>query len=451
MNVENTGQIQVNSRFGRCIINYASDPRFTRFLEIGTWNGQGSTCCFYEGFKHRTDIFTLQSYEIAKNRVDEARNVWSGYSPIQIIHGRILKDSQCPTWDQVKSVHSSINPEWHTEDIKNFWNCNYIPMNDPQVILLDGSEYLTWFEFEKMINTTNASVYLLDDTNTSKCPKIVEWFKDHPEWKRIAGSDKERNGWVVYEKNPKKRMIAAKLNGGLGNQLFQLAAAETIASETNRIFCIVDTESPTTVHSSANYFDSILSQWKSLPNLPIPYSTLAELVLQKEEWNQIVPFNESLCIEGYFQNWRYIPEDFISRLTLPSVEKREGAFLHIRGGDFVNHWLHDVGLQNSYYQDAIQYFPKDTHFFIFTNDVDYAKKSSFLSTIQHTFVEEDEATSLAGMANCTKGGICSNSTFSWWGAYLNRNRTIVMPTKFFNDSGIPIEGYYFPGTIVCQV
>lgn len=246
-------------------------------------------------------------------------------------------------------------------------------------------------------------------------------------------------------------MIAVTLNGGLGNQLFQLAAAETISKETNHTFCIVDTVSPTTVHSSTNYFDSILSSFKSNPELPKPYTTLQELVFQKEQWNQILPINGSICIEGYFQNWRYISKDFISRLTLPLVEKREGAFLHIRGGDFVNHWLHDVGLNNAYYQNAIQCFPKDTHFFVYTNDISYAKKCNFLSTIQHTFVETDEVTSLAGMAQCTQGGICANSSFSWWGAFLNPTRTIVMPTKFFNDYGIPIEGYYFPGVIRCAV
>ena len=199
MNVENTGQIRVNSPFGEWITKYAADPKFSRYLEIGTWNGQGSTCCFYEGFKNRTDTFALQSYEIVKDRVDEATKIWKFYPQIQIIHGRMLKNSQCPTWDQVQRIHPSINVEWHTEDVKHFWSCNYVPMDDPQVILLDGAEYLTWFEFEQMITTTNATVYLLDDTQTSKCPKILEWFANHPEWKRIAGSETERNGWAVYE------------------------------------------------------------------------------------------------------------------------------------------------------------------------------------------------------------------------------------------------------------
>lgn len=204
MNVPNTGQVQVNSSFGRWITKYAADPKFSRFLEIGTWNGQGSTCCFYEGFKTRTDTFTLQSYEIMKDRVAEATNVWRGYPQIEIIHGRMLEDHECPTAAAVRAVHPSINSEWHNQDITHFWTCKYVPMNDPQVILLDGAEYLTWFEFEKMIATTQASVYLLDDTQTAKCPKILTWFADHPEWVRIDGSDTERNGWAVYERTPRR-------------------------------------------------------------------------------------------------------------------------------------------------------------------------------------------------------------------------------------------------------
>lgn len=198
MRVENTGQIKVDSEFGTWISKYSADSRFTRYLEIGTWNGRGSTCCFYDGFLKRTDAHCLQSYEIAPDRVEYAKQVWAFYKPITIIHGRMLEE--CPSLEQVKSVHPHINSEWHSDDVRNFGTCPYIAMDDPEVILLDGAEYLTWFEFERMIHTTAASVYLLDDTHTAKCPKILEWFGQHPEWKCVAGSDTDRNGWAVFEK-----------------------------------------------------------------------------------------------------------------------------------------------------------------------------------------------------------------------------------------------------------
>jgi hypothetical protein len=246
-------------------------------------------------------------------------------------------------------------------------------------------------------------------------------------------------------------MLAVKLNGGLGNQLFQLAAGETIATETDRTFCILDTTSPTTVHTKTNYFDSILSNWTACPRLPTPYANVTERTFAKPAWKELLPADLSVCLHGYFQNWAYIPSTFSSRLQLPACPSLEGAFLHIRGGDYVNHWFHDVGLARGYYEKAVLHFPEGTHFYIFTNDVPYAKSLPVLNTIPHTFVDSDDMSSLAQMAACTKGGICANSSFSWWGAYLNPTRTIVMPDVWFNDPTMYTAGYYFPGVRVCPV
>jgi hypothetical protein len=244
-------------------------------------------------------------------------------------------------------------------------------------------------------------------------------------------------------------MLAVELNGGLGNQLFQLAAAETIAAETGRTFCIVNATSPTTVHTDRNYFTSVLAEWATSPRLPDPFTTVVEPSFEKRSWDGLPAGN--VCLSGYFQNWRYVPRDFGRRLRLPPCEPLSGAFLHIRGGDYVKHWLHDVGLARRYYQRAIERFPAGTHFYVFTNDVPYAKTLRCLDGIAHSFVDADEASSLAQMAACSEGGICANSSFSWWGAYLNPMRTIVMPDTWFTSGSIHTEGYYFPGAQRCAV
>lgn len=197
--VENTGQIKLTQELGQWISRYASDERFSRYLEIGTWNGRGSTCCFYDGFTKRKSPYSLQSYEIAKSRVDEAKSIWKHVPEIQILHGRMLQDHECPVYERVKEVFPHLTLSWHTEDIQNFWSCSYVPMNNPEVVLLDGAEYLTWFEFQTMKNMESIHVFLLDDVYTEKCPRIFAYLQSHPDWKLIAKGE-DRNGWAVFEK-----------------------------------------------------------------------------------------------------------------------------------------------------------------------------------------------------------------------------------------------------------
>lgn len=244
-------------------------------------------------------------------------------------------------------------------------------------------------------------------------------------------------------------MLAVELAGGLGNQLFQLAAADTIARDTHRMLCIKDNTSPKTVHTDANYFTSVFSAWNALQRIQTPYTTLSERSYAKGDWGPLPIGN--VCLTGYFQNWQYVSDEFLERIRIPSSPPLNGAFLHIRGGDYVNNPFHDVGLYARYYTSAVQEFPAGTHFYVFTNDIQYAKCHRVLDDISCTIVEADEISSLSQMAACTLGGICANSSFSWWGAFLNRNRTIVMPNKWFNGGGIYTQGYYFPGVRVCSV
>lgn len=201
VHVENTGQIQLSQPFGQWIAKYAADTRFQRYLEIGTWNGRGSTCCVYDGFAQRSDGPTLDSYEIHPGRVAEAREIWKSVPSIRIHHGRVLADNQCPIYREVLKAFPNVTESWHTEDVRNFWSCRHVPIQDPEVVLLDGAEYLTQFEFDRVFkNCPSVRVYMLDDTKTEKTPHINAYLLGHPEWTRVAFSDTERNGWAVFER-----------------------------------------------------------------------------------------------------------------------------------------------------------------------------------------------------------------------------------------------------------
>lgn len=199
----NTGQIQLSQPFGQWISKVAADTRFTRYLEIGTWNGRGSTYCLYEGFRKREDSPVLQSYEIHKERCAEAATLWSTVPSIRVLYGRVLQNEQCPTFQEVSARFPTANPEWHAEDIRNFWSCPYVAPEDPEVVLLDGAEYLTWYEFDRVFkDMASVKVFLLDDTKTDKTPAIAAYLSAHPDWVRTAGSDTERSGWASFERRP---------------------------------------------------------------------------------------------------------------------------------------------------------------------------------------------------------------------------------------------------------
>ena len=243
-------------------------------------------------------------------------------------------------------------------------------------------------------------------------------------------------------------MLTVHLSGGLGNQLFQLAAGETIAKQTNHQFYLkpVISENP---HSKQNYLDSIFKKWLALRRQVREHLIIYEGTSPYRDWS--LPLSKNVIVQGQFQDVRYIPPSFVEQLVLPSDPfDMQGVFLHIRGGDYVGHPLHDVQLEKTYYPWAISQFPENTHFYIFTNDIPYAKSMFFLHNIRHSFVDVDEVQSLNYMRQCS-GGICANSTFSWWGAFLNPTRKLILPSKWFNDERMYTNGYFFSGSTIGPV
>ena len=248
-------------------------------------------------------------------------------------------------------------------------------------------------------------------------------------------------------------MITVEFAGGLGNQLFQLAALDHIARRSART--VVIEREGISDHSKENYFNSLFSHWSVARNPPQFPLNIQEGSYVFSDWRSALENPHNARIHGFFQNWQYVDDSFKQRLRFntgvlakyPDIGNK--VFIHVRGGDYVNHWMHDMKL-DQYYPRAIAEFPTDTQFVIFTNHVPYAQSRPWIGSIQHTFIHENELDTLLLMSKCA-GCICPNSTFSWWGAFLNPDRKIVMPEKWFNDPRFYIDGYYFPGVIKCPV
>jgi Glycosyl transferase family 11 len=239
---------------------------------------------------------------------------------------------------------------------------------------------------------------------------------------------------------------------GLGNQLFILAAAESFAKQTDRKFYINNSITPFNPHSSTNYFDSILKNF-----IPLKHYPEFECLIDEQDcpdykdWPSIIksmniPMN--ILLKGYFQNWKYVDpvrDTFIQRLSFNTeIEKKypdisESVFVHVRGRDYLT-WVGFVDL-TKYYEKCLSMV--QDKIVVFTDDPEYARK---VVNSKFEMIMENEVDSLYLMSKC-KGCICSNSTFSWWGAYLNPNRQIFIPSKWPNNT----ENYSFPGTTIVEV
>lgn len=242
-------------------------------------------------------------------------------------------------------------------------------------------------------------------------------------------------------------MITVHLNGGLGNQLFQLAFLDYMSKKTGKQSYIGCLESPRTYHSKEQYFECIFQEWKKMYKDLSSSDVYEKLDACIEDWGYQTG---NIRYLGHFQRYEYIEpikDSFISKLSFnsnilekyPYIHKR--VFLHIRGGDYLSTPSHNV-LTKKYYDDAIQQFEDGTEFVIFTNDVGYSQ--NMFSHIP--IITESELDTLFLMSKCS-GCICANSSFSWWGAFLDSKRKICIPSKWVNYE-YHHESYRVPGWTV---
>ena len=198
----NIGQIH-NDSFSNEIIKYASNLEYKNFLEIGTWNGLGSTKAFSNGFMNRNDDYNFYSLECNKDKCADAVNLYKDNNKIHILNEVIWNNEPSNFYEIFpQCLKNKTYKHWNEVDIINMKNCNLF-LNRPNlpdifdVILLDGGEFTTYFEFQ--ILKTRCKILMLDDINVDKCKLIVKEIESDPSWK-IIKKENLRNGFLIAEK-----------------------------------------------------------------------------------------------------------------------------------------------------------------------------------------------------------------------------------------------------------
>jgi hypothetical protein len=290
-------------------------------------------------------------------------------------------------------------------------------------------------------------------------------------------------------------MVIIKLQGGLGNQMFQYALGRHLAIK-NKMELKIDLSflldrTPRknfTLRDYNLYIFNIQEKFATKYDIKkvvgfLPSSFYGRLVnklyyifkknilpdvrMLEKQHNfspDILDLHGNLYLDGYWQTEKYfkdisntIKKDFsfknlLTGYTLGLVQKilkTESVFISVRRGDYVTDLKVNKRfgvLDSSYYQRAIKYIAEkidNPEFFIFSDDIDWCIRN-FNINYKHTFVKYEHGelkfcNDMHLMSLC-KHSIVSNSTFAWWGAWLNNNpdKIVIAPRKWFTDKSINI-------------
>lgn len=201
--VEKKGQIQ-DDEFSRRIREFSKNQKNKSFLEIGTWNGLGSTRQFVFELENRTDDYIFYSLECNKEKSDYAKSLYFKNKKLHILNEVIFNDEPNNFYDIFPQCkENEIYKRWNEIDMVNMKHCALF-LNRPElpiifdVILLDGGEFTTYFEFQ--ILKHRCKYLMLDDINVSKCELIVKEIESNPDkWNIIEKNTVTRNGFMICE------------------------------------------------------------------------------------------------------------------------------------------------------------------------------------------------------------------------------------------------------------
>lgn len=278
-------------------------------------------------------------------------------------------------------------------------------------------------------------------------------------------------------------MIIVNIIGGLGNQMFQYAFAYAASKTSNTIFKldISGFESyglRTYELELFNINQKIATNYEVKKLKYKPENTIERIVrrLRRKSLKNSTNFYREpyyhfdktvfdmtgdIYFEGYWQSEKYFlryREELLKQFTLKTkissksqvlskdIQNMESVSLHIRRGDYVTnaqtnniHGTCDL----DYYSKAVALIKSKTekpHFYIFSDDLDWANENlDFIDKL--TFVElNNEAPDheeMYLMSQC-KHNIIANSSFSWWGAWLNQNqdKIVIAPKQWFKDVSV---------------
>jgi hypothetical protein len=246
-------------------------------------------------------------------------------------------------------------------------------------------------------------------------------------------------------------MIITKLQGGLANQLFQWAYGKSLSEKYNTPLYL-DLNLYTDKHIGDTRRDYSLIKFPNFSNSPLTdKSLLVGRGLHTLRDNFIfsdINYDDNLnyYLDGYWQSEKYFKEfesvikeelkpnqDILDKLNKTPFINKNVVSMHIRRTDYTtSNGYHPVQTID-YYKRGLEVIGDYDYIFVFSDDIPWCKEN--LKFENMVFMEGfDDVEDLWLMSMC-KNNIIANSSFSWWGAWLNSNpdKKVIAPSNWFGE------------------
>lgn len=280
-------------------------------------------------------------------------------------------------------------------------------------------------------------------------------------------------------------MIIVKLMGGLGNQLFQYAAGKALAIKHNTELKVdlsflnneiditytkrnleldvfntsysVASDEELELFTKKNILQKILKKYFNI--------NLTKFYIANQtgfEYNiDFLSYPDNTLLIGFWQSQNFfstIREILLKELTIKKTMSQDclmahdaivnsnSVSLHIRRGDYVSdknaNSFHGI-LPLEYYYNAMNYLNQLTSnlkVFVFSDDIDWVKSNLKLKneSVYIDFNKNENSVFDMYLMSLCKYNVIANSSFSWWGAWLNQhpNKVVISPKLWFVDNKI---------------
>ena len=200
---QGSGQITMDSPFGKLVYAICRNSRVRNVVEVGTWNGQGTTVCIMNALVGKESV--VYSIESDRNRYNEAVSFWSHYEThgkLHLMYG-VLHRNPIPDFRILGIVEGDDMFVHHYAPEKRMVEDTSVPLltlegiRDIDCVVLDGGEYTTDGDFSVLMKF-NPKVIILDDTAIYKCRRIRAALLEEDRYEARYDNPSDRNGAAIF-------------------------------------------------------------------------------------------------------------------------------------------------------------------------------------------------------------------------------------------------------------